>query len=335
MKSACGVHSLSRLLATAALVAAMLSGSGGKAFAVVGTPETAQCTGKCETCIEYEVAKDGTQRCLKCGIAPNCLGNPGDPGLTSDFTDIVKEHNNGRKDNCANPLTWSPTAAASAQQYASTCPSNGQGGFNHDPQATYGENLAWGQGLSGTGAVDLWYAGKNQYNFANPEWSNAVGHFTQMVWKGSTEIGCGVAVCGGQNFWACRYSPRGNINVSTKYVTPEQARENLKASVGCAAPAAAPGAPPEPTPAPAAEPAPAPAPAPAPGGGGKAAQVIQDVDVYDAPGGNGNQIGVLNAGGSVTLLGDCADSWCNVQGAAVPTGQGWVYDGADYDSLKY
>ena len=98
---------LSRLLATAALTAAMLSGSGGKAFAVVGTPETAQCTGKCETCIEYEVAKDGTQRCLKCGIAPNCLGNPGDPGLTSDFTDIVKEHN------CANPLTWSPTAAAS------------------------------------------------------------------------------------------------------------------------------------------------------------------------------------------------------------------------------
>jgi hypothetical protein len=156
-----------------------------------------------------------------------------------------------------------------------------------------------------------------------------------MVWKGSTEIGCGVAVCGGQNFWVCRYSPRGNINVSTQYVTPEQAKANLKESVGCAAPAAAPGAPPEPAPAPAPEPAPAPAPAPPPGGGGKAAEVKKDVDVFDAPGGNGNQIGVLNAPGTVTLLGDCVDNWCHVQGPAVPTGQGWVYSGPDYRSLKY
>ena len=81
--------------------------------------------------------------------------------------------------------------------------------------------------------------------------------------------------------------------------------------------------------------------APAAGGGGNApavgttATVNQDVDVYAAPGGNGNAIGTLNAGNSVTLLSACSDNWCNVQGAAVPTGKGWVYDGPDYDLLKY
>ena len=32
-------------------------------------------------------------------------------------------------------------------------------------------------------AVDLWYAEVNQYNFAAPAYSNAVGHFTQVVWR--------------------------------------------------------------------------------------------------------------------------------------------------------
>ena len=69
--------------------------------------------------------------------------------------------------------------------------------------------------------------------------------------------------------------------------------------------------------------------------GGKIATVNQDVDVYAAPGGNGNAIGTLNAGNSVTLLSACSDNWCNVQGAAVPTGKGWFFYGPDYDLLKY
>jgi hypothetical protein len=65
------------------------------------------------------------------------------------------------------------------------------------------------------------------------------------------------------------------------------------------------------------------------------AKVIADVDVYAKPGGNGDPIGILRAGESVTLLSACADNWCNVSGEAVPGGKGWVYDGPDYDSLQY
>jgi len=63
------------------------------------------------------------------------------------------------------------------------------------------------------------------------------------------------------------------------------------------------------------------------------ATVIKDVEVYNAPG--GSKIGNLTAPNTVELAGACQDSWCHIRGAAVPTGNGWVYDGPDYDSLQF
>jgi hypothetical protein len=77
---------------------------------------------------------------------------------------------------------------------------------------------------------------------------------------------------------------------------------------------------------------PQPAPQPQAGGLKKFVRVALDVDVYDAPGGGGQVIGMLGAGTrGVRLLGPCADSWCNV---IWPAGQGWVYSGPGYDSLN-
>lgn len=39
------------------------------------------------------------------------------------------------------------------------------------------------------------------YNFANGGFSGGTGHFTQVVWKGSTELGCGIAGV----YVVCRY----------------------------------------------------------------------------------------------------------------------------------
>lgn len=33
------------------------------------------------------------------------------------------------------------------------------------------------------------------YSFTNPGYSAATGHFTQIVWKGTTKIGCAAATC--------------------------------------------------------------------------------------------------------------------------------------------
>jgi hypothetical protein len=72
---------------------------------------------------------------------------------------------------------------------------------------------------------------------------------------------------------------------------------------------------------------------PAPSPGTPSMGAALDVDVYDAPGGNGKKLGVLRKGSVVSLLRPCEDSWCNVAGNAVPTGKGWVYSGPDYPSL--
>jgi pathogenesis-related protein 1 len=37
------------------------------------------------------------------------------------------------------------------------------------------------------------------------------GHYTQIVWRSSTQVGCGVATCGGQEIWTCQYAPAGNM----------------------------------------------------------------------------------------------------------------------------
>ena len=77
-----------------------------------------------------------------------------------------------------------------------------------------------------------------------------------------------------------------------------------------------------------------------PAGFSKTAIVIADVDVYRAPGGAGEPIGVLrsdNMGTKVSIVTPCQDNWCHVKGDPVPTGEGWVYSGTppDFQSLQF
>lgn len=65
------------------------------------------------------------------------------------------------------------------------------------------------------------------------------------------------------------------------------------------------------------------------------ATVLLDVDVYDAPGGTGKVIGMLEKNLEVTLVEACEDNWCHVEGEGVPTGIGFVYSGPGYLSLQF
>jgi hypothetical protein len=61
-------------------------------------------------------------------------------------------------------------------------------------RASYGANLARASSNLGMSAiVDLWYDEEPLYEYNNPGYSYETGHFTQIVWKGTTEIGCGFA----------------------------------------------------------------------------------------------------------------------------------------------
>jgi uncharacterized protein YkwD len=58
-----------------------------------------------------------------------------------------------------------------------------------------GENIFWGGSsgtpLTGSDAVKSWYDEIAKYDFSNPQFSADTGHFTQLVWKGSTKVGIG------------------------------------------------------------------------------------------------------------------------------------------------
>ena len=61
---------------------------------------------------------------------------------------------------------------------------------------------------------EKWYNEINDpgYDFTNPGFSSGIGHFTQVVWVKSTELGMGhAATPDGSVFTVARYAPAGNF----------------------------------------------------------------------------------------------------------------------------
>ncbi|MFC1641995.1 CAP domain-containing protein [Myxococcota bacterium] len=108
------------------------------------------------------------------------------------------------------PVTWSEELAASAQAWAQQLSGSCQ--LQHASAGDFGENIAGGSNLSPAGAVEMWASEEAGYSF-NPSYRFVAGHYTQIVWRDSTTIGCGEAECsnGRMVIIVCRYSPPGNM----------------------------------------------------------------------------------------------------------------------------
>jgi uncharacterized protein YkwD len=112
------------------------------------------------------------------------------------------------------PLRWSGQLAARAQRWAFHLAEIGQ--LEHSGP---GQNLAMATAgsLSVTQLVDLW--GSEQTYFTDGDfpaisttgnWMDA-GHYSQMVWRTTTEVGCGFAEGDGLDILVCDYDPPGNV----------------------------------------------------------------------------------------------------------------------------
>jgi len=56
-------------------------------------------------------------------------------------------------------------------------------------------------------ATKKWYDEEPDYDYASPgDSTGVVGHFTQIVWRDTCEVGCGEA----DGYVVCRYAPPGN-----------------------------------------------------------------------------------------------------------------------------
>jgi hypothetical protein len=147
------------------------------------------------------------------------------------------------------PLTWSQTLADYAQQWATSLASNAAtcAAPQHRPGSQlvaldYGENLATfgGAGFArrdsstplnvstAVQAVDAWAAEEMCWTYGTIRGtercnmtctralhSDGCGHYTQVVWRQSRQVGCGVATCKNgaltEDIWICNYAPAGNF----------------------------------------------------------------------------------------------------------------------------
>jgi pathogenesis-related protein 1 len=143
-------------------------------------------------------------------------GCPSNSKLTpAEIEAILEVHNEARAEVGVPPLKWNCNIASFAQNYIN------QGIWGHNPNTSYGENLAALGDMRASVGLEgpkMWYAEKSGWNNNTRKCApgKVCGHYTQMVWRNSTEIGCGVnrnarADWGKAIFLVCNYNPAGNI----------------------------------------------------------------------------------------------------------------------------
>ncbi|KAL1627210.1 sterol-binding protein [Neofusicoccum ribis] len=126
---------------------------------------------------------------------------------SSGTNEWVTLHNDYRAKHVdTNGLTWDADLAAGALEHSKKCV------FEHSTGGDYGENLAMGSGLTAKQTVDMWYAEIDDYGsyWGKDDVPMSVMHFTQVVWKGTTKVGCGTYECSDGVLATCRYAPAGN-----------------------------------------------------------------------------------------------------------------------------
>jgi pathogenesis-related protein 1 len=149
--------------------------------------------------------------------------------VSFDGKAMLDAHNAVRKDKGLTLLTWSNSLALSSQRWGDKLTDNPSCDFYHDPNTEYGENLFWkwisdsdNSGLISTpeDAVTWWAEEEDFYNYTKNTCRRGkdCGHYTQIVWADTTEVGCSVSTCYDKrndetqtDFWVCRYNPAGNL----------------------------------------------------------------------------------------------------------------------------
>ncbi|KAL4754915.1 hypothetical protein BDW72DRAFT_164645 [Aspergillus terricola var. indicus] len=142
-------------------------------------------------------------------------------------SNVLYSHNIHRANHSSPDVTWSSDLESSAQVLASRCV------YEHDTSINgggYGQNIGYGTSADEVAVMisNLMYNDEmgyyeNLYGQASPDMTlfEKWGHFSQIVWKGTSEVGCATVSCPSLGnvdsasavpFTVCNYSPAGNYD---------------------------------------------------------------------------------------------------------------------------
>ena len=145
-------------------------------------------------------------------------GGGGKSSTNFSFSQFEKEaldtHNYYRRKHHAPPLTINRDLTKIAQKYAERLLATRS--FEHSGNKyngkSMGENLYYCSGKVATGEIASyeWYNEIELHNWKK-EFQSATGHFTQLIWKSTKEVGFGVAHKDKTYYVVANYFPAGNV----------------------------------------------------------------------------------------------------------------------------
>lgn len=135
---------------------------------------------------------------------------------SKDFTrEALQIHNDLRRKHGVEPLKLNNDLSKLAQQWANHLASTGSLVHSKTKYQNFhvGENLrsqSWP--ITGKEMTESWYKEHQKYDFHNRKtYQSGTGHFTQIVWKNTQEVGFARAQNGSSYYAVAMYYPAGNF----------------------------------------------------------------------------------------------------------------------------
>lgn len=131
--------------------------------------------------------------------------------------EMLTAHNTVRQKTGVPPLKWSNKLAARAEEWARTLATTGASKMQGIPGQNIGYTAPAGA-VKGAAVVAAWAAEVTNYDHEKNACIDPklrCNHYTQVVWRDSSSVGCATARDARRDIWVCDYDPPGN-NVAEK-----------------------------------------------------------------------------------------------------------------------
>jgi len=168
--------------------------------------------------------------------------------VTFDRQEMLETHNKLRKKYNSPPLKYSKSLENAAKVWAKKLQKDGCGMVHSKGEVgNYGENLFWAsplttiqtdsrgnqkrssitQKIKAKEVTEAWYSEVEFYDYETDSCKEGemCGHYTQLIWNTTKEIGCAALSCSDNSqVWVCEYNPGGNVSI----LYPDGKIEKLK-----------------------------------------------------------------------------------------------------------